>query len=83
LSGFLCWTLGADGALPLEQPDFGTVPDMGILAMCHIADSDGRNTAEQIEAAKTGLLQICHDGLASHCQQVKDSCPQISQIRLI
>jgi hypothetical protein len=63
---FLRWTLGADDALPLEQPDFGTALEMGILAMCSITDSDDRNTAEQIEAAKTGLLQIFRNGQITH-----------------
>jgi hypothetical protein len=63
---FLRWTLGMDDALSLKQPDFETALDMGILAMGHIADSDNWNTAEQIEAAKTGLLQICHDVQITH-----------------
>jgi hypothetical protein len=54
--------VGADDALPLKRPDFGTALDMGILAMCSITDSDNRNTAEQIEAAKTGLSQACREG---------------------
>jgi hypothetical protein len=63
---FLRWTLGADDALPLKQPDFGTALDMGILAMCSITDSDNRNTAEQIEAAKTGLSQAFREGRITH-----------------
>jgi hypothetical protein len=59
---FLRWTLGADDALPIEQPDFGTALDMGILAMCQLADSGSRNMAEQIEAAETGLLQVYRNG---------------------
>jgi hypothetical protein len=63
---FLRWTLGADDALPIKQPDFGTALDMGILAMCQIADSGGRNMAEQVEAAKTGLLQVYRSGQITH-----------------
>jgi hypothetical protein len=63
---FLRWTLGAGDALPIEQPGFGTALDMGILAMCSIVDSVSRSTAEQVEAAKTGLLQVYRDGQITH-----------------
>jgi hypothetical protein len=62
----LRWALGTDDALPIEQPDFGTALEMGILAMCQIADSENRSAAEQIAAAKTGLLHVYREGRITH-----------------
>jgi hypothetical protein len=61
---FLRWTFGTDDSLGIPAPDFGMALDMGITAMCQLADRPPDEPYTGcVDTAQNGLKQIFEKGL--------------------